>query len=84
MGFWGVCVDFYGEMRSMSGRYTSYWNAFLLKMKIIELGIPIKYLPFHLTFDRSVTFLGMPVGLVTSCLKKNNFQGYCYFSTDLN
>ena len=26
--FWGACVG-YDEIRSMSGRYTSYWNAFL-------------------------------------------------------
>ena len=35
--FWGACVVFsrgacigYDEIRSMSGRYASYWNAFLL------------------------------------------------------
>ena len=29
----GACVG-YDEIRSMSGRYTSYWNAFLLRMRL--------------------------------------------------
>ena len=39
---WGVCVG-YDEIRSMSGQYASYWNAFLLsntKMSIMPtLGV---------------------------------------------
>ena len=30
-GWWGGCVG-YNEIRSMSGRYASYWNAFLLNI----------------------------------------------------
>ena len=29
---WGACVG-YDEIRSMSGRYASYWNAFLLTIR---------------------------------------------------
>ena len=29
--WWGACVG-YDEIRSMSGRYASYWNAFLFKI----------------------------------------------------
>ena len=30
-GWQGACVG-YDEIRSMSGRYTSYWNAFLFQV----------------------------------------------------
>ena len=47
---WG-CVG-YDEIRSMSGRYTSYWNAFLLSIKwnsirqgVLTQGIVAKSLP---------------------------------------
>ena len=29
---WGACIG-YNEIRSMSGRYASYWNAFLFSVK---------------------------------------------------
>ena len=28
-GFWGGMHGFFDEIQSMSGRYASYWNAFL-------------------------------------------------------
>ena len=31
MVFWGACIG-YDEIWSMSGRYASYWNAFLLHL----------------------------------------------------
>ena len=30
----GACVG-YDEIRSMSGRYASYWNAFLLRLSLV-------------------------------------------------
>ena len=33
---WGVCIG-YDEIRSKSGRYASYWNAFLLFVKTKDL-----------------------------------------------
>ena len=32
---WGACIG-YDEIRSMSGRYASYWNAFLLEQILIR------------------------------------------------
>ena len=32
--FWGVCIG-YDEIRSMSGRYASYWNAFLCYFQFV-------------------------------------------------
>ena len=37
-GCWGVCIG-YDEIRSMSGRYASYWNAFLLDTSLKHLII---------------------------------------------
>ena len=50
---WGVCVVLFGggmcgffsffgynEIRSMSGRYASYWNAFLFKFQWIDCSLP--------------------------------------------
>ena len=38
--FWGACVG-YDEIRSMSGRYASYWNAFFYEYNV---STPYKYL----------------------------------------
>ena len=35
-GCWGACIG-YDETRSMSGRYASYWNAFLCFCSFLEL-----------------------------------------------
>ena len=32
--FWGECIG-YDEIWSMSGRYASYWNAFLLEIQFL-------------------------------------------------
>ena len=32
---------FYSELRSMSGRYASYWNAFLLYSSVLFFGMHI-------------------------------------------
>ena len=40
-GCWGACVG-YDEIRSMSGRYASYWNAFLLEYEIGFKHKPMK------------------------------------------
>ena len=45
----GACVG-YDEIRSLSGRYASYWNAFLFDNKITVLVlyiISIKYFIYH-------------------------------------
>ena len=34
-GFFGGVRGFFDEIRSMSGRYASYWNAFLFSVKCI-------------------------------------------------
>ena len=34
--FWGACIG-YDEIRSMSGRYASYWNAFLFISVLIVI-----------------------------------------------
>ena len=34
-----VCHSRYYEIRSMSGRYASYWNAFLLILKFTSLSV---------------------------------------------
>ena len=35
MWFFGGVHGFFDEIRSMSGRYASYWNAFLFSVKCI-------------------------------------------------
>ena len=37
-GCWGACIG-YDEIRSMSGRYASYWNAFLLEIRLCCIKI---------------------------------------------
>ena len=41
----GACVVFFDEIRSMSGRYTSYWNAFLFSCSFWKKSCKIIY--FH-------------------------------------
>ena len=36
-GRWGVACVGYDEIRSMSGRYASYWNAFLLFLSLVSI-----------------------------------------------
>ena len=43
----GACIVFsvffgYNEIRSMSGRYASYWNAFLYYILLSVLLVPVK------------------------------------------
>ena len=53
--FRGVCVVFsggacvrYDKIRSMSGQYTSYWNAFLFSFKILTTNVKVYFTVFLL------------------------------------
>ena len=53
--FWGVCMVFsggacirYDKIRSMSGQYASYWNAFLLGFKILTTNVKVYFTVFLL------------------------------------
>ena len=37
---WGACIG-YDEIRSMSGQYASYWNAFLYTQMFILASVPL-------------------------------------------
>ena len=55
---WGVCVLAggcmgYNEIQSMSGRYTSYWNAFLLLLQQSFVHFPLFH-HFHLKLKKYI------------------------------
>ena len=53
-GCWGGCIG-YDEIRSMSGRYASYWNAFLLLLHLKNIFYEIWSIPGdHSTFGHNL------------------------------
>ena len=60
----GVCVG-YDEIRSMSGRYASYWNAFLFIHHLCQYMIP--YITFSdLSFCLHCIYL-FSISILTIC-----------------